>query len=98
MMGHILIDKGRCKGCARCIVACPKGLIELSADLNEKGYRYVVFNGTEEDCTGCTLCARRCPQSVISGERQQAHTIDTEKCIRCGVCRDVCRFDAVVVH
>ena len=38
-MGHILIDKGRCKGCARCIVACPKGLIEMSADLNEKGYR-----------------------------------------------------------
>ena len=64
-MGHIHIEELRCKGCSRCIVACPKGLIELSDELNDKGYQYVIFNGTPEDCSGCTLCAVSCPDQGI---------------------------------
>jgi 2-oxoglutarate ferredoxin oxidoreductase subunit beta len=64
-LGHIQIEELRCKGCARCIVACPKDLIEFSHELNDRGYEYVVFNGTEEDCSGCTLCAVACPDAGI---------------------------------
>ena len=64
-MGLIEIERGRCKGCGRCIVYCPKDIIELSEDLNERGYRYVVFTGSEEDCTGCGLCAIACPDQGI---------------------------------
>jgi len=46
-------------------------------------------------CTGCTLCAKKCPQECITGERKKAHVIDTTKCIKCGVCKDVCNFNAV---
>jgi 2-oxoglutarate ferredoxin oxidoreductase subunit beta len=46
-------------------VACPKDLIQVSNDLNDRGYEYVVFNGTEEDCSGCTLCAVSCPDQGI---------------------------------
>jgi Pyruvate/2-oxoacid:ferredoxin oxidoreductase delta subunit len=46
-------------------------------------------------CTGCTMCARRCPASCIAGERKQVHVIDLTRCIKCGQCYDVCRFDAV---
>ncbi len=48
-----------------------------------------------EACTGCRLCAKNCPQECITGERKEAHVIDTTKCIKCGVCKDVCTFDAV---
>lgn len=64
-MGHITVDEHRCKGCGRCIVECPKGLLEYGAELNEKGYRYVVFKGRPEDCSGCTLCAVACPDLGI---------------------------------
>jgi NADH-quinone oxidoreductase subunit F len=51
-----------------------------------------------EACTGCGACIRPCPEGAISGEKKQLHTINTELCIKCGVCRDTCRFDAVLVR
>ena len=50
-----------------------------------------------EKCTGCTICARNCPVHAISGERNKPHVIDQETCIRCGICYDSCRFDAIEV-
>ena len=47
-------------------------------------------------CKGCTLCAKKCPVGAISGSVKQPHTIDTEKCIKCGVCMDSCKFKAII--
>jgi MinD superfamily P-loop ATPase len=33
---------------------------------------------------------------AITGERKQAHTIDQALCIKCGVCADTCKFEAVI--
>jgi len=43
------------------------------------------------------LCARNCPVNCISGEVKKTHVIDPDICIRCGICKQVCNYDAVMV-
>jgi Fe-S-cluster-containing hydrogenase component 2 len=40
---------------------------------------------------------RNCPVDAIQGAKQEAHTIDPDKCTRCGMCMSVCKFDAIMV-
>ena len=47
---------------------------------------------------GCHVCAKNCPDGAILGETKQIHTIDVEKCGKCGICYDVCKFDAISVE
>ena len=46
---------------------------------------------------GCDVCRRNCASEAIIGEKNQPHRIIQEKCIKCGVCYDVCKFGAVKV-
>lgn len=57
----------------------------------------ISFNITDK-CVGCTLCAKACPAKAISGSVKNQHSIDQEKCIKCGQCVLKCRFEAITVN
>jgi len=57
--------------------------------------KYEILDGP---CTGCTVCARNCPVGAISGERKLTHVIDQDICIKCGICYQVCQFDAIEIN
>ncbi|MDR1630842.1 MAG: 4Fe-4S binding protein [Oscillospiraceae bacterium] len=65
---------------------CPTGECEALAS-----YRVI-----PEKCKFCSLCAKKCPVDAISGSKGVPYVIDTEKCIKCGVCITVCRFGAII--
>jgi NADH:ubiquinone oxidoreductase subunit F (NADH-binding)/(2Fe-2S) ferredoxin/NAD-dependent dihydropyrimidine dehydrogenase PreA subunit len=47
---------------------------------------------------GCDVCRRNCASDAVQGEKNTAHSIIQEKCIKCGVCYEVCQFHAVKVN
>lgn len=49
-------------------------------------------------CTGCAVCAKNCPTEAITGVPKKKYSIDQSKCIQCGICEDVCKFEAVTVQ
>ena len=65
--------------------ACPAG---VCMDL----FEYFIDGAI---CTGCGRCRKECPSDVISGEKKKPHVINTNKCIKCGACFEVCKFSAV---
>ena len=50
----------------------------------------------KEECCGCTACYAICPKSAIRMvEDEQGFeypVIDGERCVRCGLCIEVCTF------
>ena len=62
--GKVKIDIETCKGCELCIEACPQDSLQMSKNINTKGYHYAVL--VQDNCTGCVNCALVCPDAVIT--------------------------------
>lgn len=49
-----------CKGCLRCVEACPRKVLRVKAGLNKRGVHAVEYVGA--GCTGCAICYYNCPE------------------------------------
>jgi len=58
----------------------------------------ITYSIIPQNCNGCMVCLRECTSNAITGAKQELHHINEELCTRCGVCREVCKFDAVAVN
>lgn len=57
----VTIHAEQCKGCGRCIEACPQQVLERSDRRNSHGF-VVIWPVSPEECTGCGLCFYTCPE------------------------------------
>jgi 2-oxoglutarate ferredoxin oxidoreductase subunit delta len=62
--GEMHILRARCKGCGLCVRYCPRDVLELSDDMNEKGY-HPPRAVQPERCVACRLCELLCPEFCI---------------------------------
>ena len=63
-----------------------------------KSCKALISYEIHDNCVGCTACSRRCPVDAISGDPRKQHTIDQNKCVKCGRCFEACKFNAITVE
>ena len=69
-----VIDQDRCKGCGLCVTICPKNVLEISDQVNTKGY-FPAFRARPDDCIYCAMCCTMCPDVAIDiSEEAEAPT------------------------
>ena len=60
----VVVNSDKCKGCELCIHFCPKKVLGVSPEVNNKGYHPAAMLG--EGCVGCQSCAMMCPDCCIT--------------------------------
>ena len=63
-MPLVKIDKDRCKGCSLCVANCPQKVLEMTREINIKGYFYA-YPAYPYRCIGCRICGMVCPDTCI---------------------------------
>ncbi len=69
--GIIYINEKYCAGCNICVEFCPRQVLALSPELNEKAV-HVVRVVQPERCTACRLCETYCPNFAIAVAEKEA--------------------------
>jgi 2-oxoglutarate ferredoxin oxidoreductase subunit delta len=64
--GQVYLIPARCKGCSLCVELCPRDVLQISTDTNEKGYHLPeIVPGKETECVHCEFCTMVCPEFAI---------------------------------
>ncbi|HUI33446.1 MAG: 4Fe-4S binding protein [Dysgonamonadaceae bacterium] len=71
VIGHVVVNTERCKGCDLCVVACPSNVLSLHPrEVNIKGYHFVYMKNPD-DCNGCSNCGLVCPDGALTIYRKR---------------------------
>ena len=65
-MSRIVIDEGRCKGCALCTHVCPHNLVHMATHFNARDTSPPNSSTPRATCTACANCATMCPDLAIT--------------------------------
>ena len=58
----------------------------------------ISYSIVDDRCNGCRVCVKACPaQAITFVAKRQPVLLDQGLCNRCGICKDVCKLDAVAV-
>ncbi len=57
---EVRIAPDECKGCERCVIACPRNVLKMGTQLNILGVPFVIQTGNP--CIGCGGCFLTCPE------------------------------------
>ncbi len=68
------INIQQCCGCGSCLQACPKHLLQISADYNSKGTHYCI-NRDPASCVNCGQCELMCTAKAITSKPNKAHAL-----------------------
>jgi len=68
---EIVITKERCKGCGYCVEFCPKDVLEMSAEINTKGFNLPRV-AHPEACISCEVCQYVCPDMAVFVHRLES--------------------------
>jgi indolepyruvate ferredoxin oxidoreductase alpha subunit len=78
-------------------VIISRGLCNIidQRDKRKQGVKIVPYKIDQEKCTRCKLCINRlgCPALIMEGDKV---VIDASQCPGCGVCAQVCKFNAII--
>ncbi len=102
--GLASIDPSLCRGCTKCVTACPKNLITM-LDAPIRGV--VRCSNTDKGaatraackvgCIGCGKCTKVCEYDAIAVKDSLAR-IDPAKCVGCGNCAEACPVHCITIY
>ncbi len=69
---HVLVE--RCKGCGWCVEFCPRDVLEVSDEINSKGY-HPPRTIRPEACVSCGLCELLCPEFAIYVREEEGEAV-----------------------
>lgn len=105
MQPHMEYDRGYCRPeCTRCSEVCPTGAIKPITKAEKSSIKIGTAVWHKQNCVvltdgvECGNCARHCPNGAIvmvpsdpkNPESHMIPTINTERCIGCGACENLC--------